>query len=151
MPTHFSALRHLFRIFVQAWSDPHVHILMVLAATLLGMGTVFFHFAEGWRWLDAFYFSAVTLSTVGYGDFHPVTSIGKLVTVAFVFVGAGVFVDNFFPVPGINLFLLSSLIPLDPGETKIFTNTCGIFSGQWTNVIRNAEGYERLNFHLGFL
>ncbi len=95
MPTHFSALRHLFRIFVQAWSDPHVHILMVLAATLLGMGTVFFHFAEGWRWLDAFYFSAVTLSTVGYGDFHPVTSIGKLVTVAFVFVGAGVFVGIF--------------------------------------------------------
>lgn len=32
--------------------------------------------------VDAIYFSFVTSATVGYGDFHPITQIGKLITLA---------------------------------------------------------------------
>lgn len=70
--------------------SPELRLLTALVASLLAAGTVFFHFVEGWSWLDAFYFSAITLTTVGYGDFSPKTPVGKLFTVGFIFVGFGV-------------------------------------------------------------
>ncbi len=54
-------------------------------------GTVFFRFVEGWSWLDSYFFTVVTLSTVGYGSLVPVTTLGKIGTTVFIFVGLGVF------------------------------------------------------------
>ncbi|MEP2029973.1 MAG: potassium channel family protein [Paracoccaceae bacterium] len=50
---------------------------------------------EGWSWVDALYFSATTMSTVGLGDLSPQTDFGKLFTVIYIFVGVGVFVALF--------------------------------------------------------
>jgi hypothetical protein len=47
---------------------------------LIGLGTVVYHFTEHWSWLDAYYFSVVTLATVGYGDLVPHTAFAKLFT-----------------------------------------------------------------------
>lgn len=54
-------------------------------------GTVFFHAVEGWSWLDSYFFTVVTLSTVGYGSLVPATAIGKIGTTVFIFLGLGVF------------------------------------------------------------
>ena len=40
---------------------------------------------------DALYWSLVTVSTVGYGDFYPVTVIGKVVAVTLMLSGIGIF------------------------------------------------------------
>ena len=61
-----------------------------LLAILLG-GTAFFRHVEGWSWLDSWFFTVVTLSTVGYGNLVPVTAIGKIGTTVLIFVGLGVF------------------------------------------------------------
>jgi voltage-gated potassium channel len=67
---------------------------LFIAATLvvayLFVGTFFFHFAEGWRFIDSFYFSGVTLTTVGYGDFTPKHDLSKIVTVFFAFSGISI-------------------------------------------------------------
>ena len=42
--------------------------------------------------LDAFYFVVVTISTVGFGDIHPVTTAGKLLTIGIIIFGVGCFV-----------------------------------------------------------
>jgi voltage-gated potassium channel len=39
---------------------------------------------------DALWYSLVTLSTVGYGDYYPVTTIGKTIGLVFVFSSLGV-------------------------------------------------------------
>ena len=65
-----------------------------LVATLLLIvagGTVFFHHVEGWSWLDSYFFTVVTLSTVGYGSIVPATALGKIGTTVFIFLGLGVF------------------------------------------------------------
>jgi len=67
---------------------------LTLLATLLGIvaaGTVFFHLVEGWSWLDSYFFTVVTLSTVGYGSLVPATALGKIGTTFFIFLGLGVF------------------------------------------------------------
>ncbi|VVB67241.1 Calcium-gated potassium channel MthK [Candidatus Norongarragalina meridionalis] len=53
-------------------------------------GSVVYHYVEGWRWLDSFYFGATTLTTVGYGDHYPITDTGKMFTIFFVFLGVSV-------------------------------------------------------------
>jgi len=58
-------------------------------AILLALGTVFYSHVEGWSIVDSFYFSAVTVATVGYGDFHPTTTLSKLFTIFMIFMGVG--------------------------------------------------------------
>jgi hypothetical protein len=50
---------------------------------LILIGTVLYHWLEGWDWLDSFYFVIITLTTIGYGDFSPTTPITKLITIYF--------------------------------------------------------------------
>lgn len=69
-----------------------VETLAALAALsmLLVIGTVSFHFLEHWSWISAFYFSVVTLATVGYGDLVPTHDATRLFTAIFIIVGASI-------------------------------------------------------------
>jgi voltage-gated potassium channel len=59
---------------------------------IIASGTVFFRYVEGWSWLDAYFFTVVTLSTVGYGSLVPATAAGKIGTTVMIFLGLSVFV-----------------------------------------------------------
>jgi voltage-gated potassium channel len=65
--------------------------LILALVFIISSATVFFRFVEGWSWIDSYFFSVVTLSTVGYGQLVPVTVIGKLGTTVLIFTGLGVF------------------------------------------------------------
>lgn len=65
-------------------------ILLGLTVFVLAAGTVFYHFVEKFAWIDAYYFSVVTLTTVGYGDFSPQTNLGKIFTTFYLFIGLGI-------------------------------------------------------------
>jgi voltage-gated potassium channel len=72
--------------------DPEFRSLFGLVVLTLGGGTVFYWRAEGWSLLDSFYFSSITLATVGYGDLVSDTPDGKIFTVFYVFAGVGIIV-----------------------------------------------------------
>ncbi len=57
---------------------------------LLVFGTFLFQVLEGWSALDAFYFTGITMATIGYGDIVPHTPSGKIATVLFAFVSVGI-------------------------------------------------------------
>jgi hypothetical protein len=75
--------------------DPHSRGLVLLVASLLIVGTLFYVIAEGWTVVDALYFSAMSLATVGYGDLVPGSDIAKLFTVVYVLCGVGIVVSFF--------------------------------------------------------
>lgn len=72
-----------------------VHQSMTLAVSLIFLmlliGTVFFHYSEEWSWIDSFYFSGVTMTTLGYGDLVPTTDISKVFVVFFSIITLGLF------------------------------------------------------------
>lgn len=70
--------------------DPEFRSLFGLVVLTLVAGTAFYWDVEEWSVLDSFYFSAITLATVGYGDIVPTTPGGKLFTVFYVFAGVGI-------------------------------------------------------------
>lgn len=71
--------------------EPRLRVLIGLLVSLIGGATVFFHYVEGWGWIDSYFFTVVTLSTVGYGNLVPVTAIGKIATTALIILGLGIF------------------------------------------------------------
>jgi voltage-gated potassium channel Kch len=70
--------------------DPEGKVLLIGAATMVGVGTIAYHFLEGWSFVDSLYFSVVTLATVGFGDLTPTTVPAKLFTVGYIVVGIGI-------------------------------------------------------------
>ncbi|MEK6942999.1 MAG: potassium channel family protein [Nanoarchaeota archaeon] len=78
--------------------EEHEHIryhrrifyVFTLIIILLAIGGIFYHNIEGWRYLDAVYFSTYTITTVGYGEFVPKTDIGKIFTIFYIFTGVSI-------------------------------------------------------------
>ena len=52
-----------------------------------GIGTLWYHFIEGWSWSDAGYMTVITLATVGYGETNPLGERGRLFTIALILMG----------------------------------------------------------------
>ncbi len=67
------------------WERYAYRILAIAAVGIVALGTVVFHYLEGWSWVDSFYFSAVAGSTVGFGDLSPTTDASKLLSVVYIF------------------------------------------------------------------
>jgi len=84
--------RALFRGIYAAFSDEAVRGLMTMSLALISAASIFYWYVEKWSLLDSVYFSVITIATVGYGDFSPQTSLGKLFTIGYVFCGLGLFV-----------------------------------------------------------
>lgn len=55
-------------------------------STLL-LGTLVYHWLEGWSYLDALYFCVISLATIGYGDFTPTTPLARAFTIVYVING----------------------------------------------------------------
>ena len=70
--------------------SPKVAPIVIIGMSVLSIGVVFYHHVEHLKWLDALYFSVITLTTVGYGDIVPTTDLGKLFTVFYVLIGVGI-------------------------------------------------------------
>lgn len=55
---------------------------------LISAGTIVFHRLEDWSWASSFYFSIVTLTTVGYGDLVPTSDLTRVITAIFILMGS---------------------------------------------------------------
>ena len=79
-----------FRTLVSFLGDKEYRDLLITTLITIAVGSAVYHFLEGWSWIDCIYFSVITLSTIGYGDFSPTTDAGKLFTIFYIIIGIGI-------------------------------------------------------------
>lgn len=70
-------MRYLFKIAI-----PFATMILIIM-----IGMLFYHNVEGWTYTDSFYFSGVTVLTIGDGDHHPTNQASKIFTVFYAFAG----------------------------------------------------------------
>lgn len=81
----------------KGFKDPEFRALFLLVLLLLVCGTIFYMRVEKWNLLDAIYFCVTTLTTIGFGEPHPVTALGKIFTILYVILGISIllgFIDK---------------------------------------------------------
>ena len=87
---------NLYKLLRAVWHgikyDQQFRVLLVFLLTLLSGATYFYWHVEGWSVIDSLYFSVMTMSTIGYGDFTPTTTLSKMFTIIFALLSIGVFV-----------------------------------------------------------
>jgi len=66
-------------------------VSILLGTGLMGLGTWGYMLIEGWNFMDAFFMTVTTLSTVGYGEIHKLTTPGRLFSIALILMGVGFF------------------------------------------------------------
>ncbi len=65
-------------------------ITLMVVMTVFVTGTVGYHYIEGWSLFDSLYMTAITLTSVGYQEVHPLSREGKIFTIFLVVCGYGI-------------------------------------------------------------
>lgn len=65
----------------------HLKLIAIALAVLTIVGTVGFHYIEGWPWFDGFYMAITTFTTIGYQEVHPLSHAGRIFNVGLILAG----------------------------------------------------------------
>lgn len=70
--------------------------LIIIPAILLAIGTFGYPWIEGdpWSYFDGFYMTAITLTTIGYGELYPLSNKGRVFTIVLAY--GGIFTLAYF-------------------------------------------------------
>lgn len=89
MTSLFMTIARFIRVLKRSVKDSEFRKLFLVVFALLVSGSLFYHFVEGWRYIDALYFSVTTLTTVG-SPIIPYHDVSKVFTIIYLLVGIGV-------------------------------------------------------------
>jgi voltage-gated potassium channel len=88
----FRALRERFVTWLIDLGQTRREILIAssLLLLLLVSGGFAYQWVEGWPWIDGFYMTFITLTTIGFTEVHTLSNAGRLVTVIIGVIGIGI-------------------------------------------------------------
>lgn len=87
-----SIVKRFLAVMRYGWDDREFRGLTMMLASWVALGTVTYSIYESWTVIDAFYFSVMTLTTIGYGDLAPTEPVMRLYTPFYAVMGIGLFV-----------------------------------------------------------
>ncbi|MCH7789095.1 MAG: two pore domain potassium channel family protein [Acidobacteria bacterium] len=79
-----------FRVIKYGLNDPTSRALFIATGVVLVLGTFVYTGLEGWSVFDSFYFCVTTLTTVGFGDPAPESTLAKAFTIPYILAGVGI-------------------------------------------------------------
>jgi len=56
------------------------YFIAFLLLLIFSIGVGGFMIIENWNFFDSFYMTVITITTVGFGEIHPLSSIGRIFT-----------------------------------------------------------------------
>lgn len=73
------------------WGRPKIYIALVLLLVVIGIGVFGFRFFSNYSWVDAFYMTVITMTTVGFGEVQPLDDNAKLFTIFLISTSVAIF------------------------------------------------------------
>ena len=67
----------------------NLRLIGILLVLLVVVGIAGFHFIEGWTFFDGFYMVLTTITSIGYGEIHPLSHAGRLFNSFIIVTGVG--------------------------------------------------------------
>jgi voltage-gated potassium channel len=67
----------------------NLKVLFLALLTLVFIGAAGFHYIEGWSWFDGWYMVLTTITTIGYGEVHPLSHVGRIFNTFIIVTGVG--------------------------------------------------------------
>lgn len=64
--------------------------LVFAIIAIIFIGTIGFYLIEGWSIFDSLYMTVITITTVGYGEVHELSTYGRMFTIILIFFGIGI-------------------------------------------------------------
>ena len=115
----------------------NIRVLLALPIAVLAIGTIGFMTLEHLSFLNALYFTIVTISTVGYGDIYPTNTASKIFSIVLILIGIGIF-----------LTIITSITQLliHRGQNRLRTRRLNMIIG----VFFTEVGNEMLNIFTQF-
>ena len=66
-----------------------IMLASLMLASLLVMGSVGYHLLEGWTLMEGLYMTFITLTTIGFGEIHELSNLGRVFTIIIGLTGIG--------------------------------------------------------------
>jgi hypothetical protein len=100
----FSTFFRIFREFRGALHKKVFQVIIFLMFLAFSISIIVFTCVENLTIMNAIYYSAMMISTIGHTSFIPQTIFGKIFTIFFAFIGTGLFLGL---VTGMAQFIIS--------------------------------------------
>jgi len=65
----------------------NLRFIVALLLLVVAIGTIGFHYIEGWPWFDGLYMVITTLTTIGYQEVHPLSHAGRIFNIVIILCG----------------------------------------------------------------
>ncbi len=69
-----------------------ITIALLWTIIIIILGTLGYHFLEGWSLFDSFYMTMITITTTGYGEIHAMSVKGRLISIVLMLFGISIFI-----------------------------------------------------------
>ncbi len=89
MSSVFAQFGAAIRSFNRILRHPRHQAFALAVVLVIVLGVVFYRLAEDWSVADSLYFTIIALTTIGFGDFAPTTTLSRLFTVFYAIIGVG--------------------------------------------------------------
>jgi voltage-gated potassium channel len=66
-----------------------VRYALAAIGAVIALGTTGFYTIEGWSFTDSLFMTVTTVTTVGYGEVHPLSQTGRIFSICLMLVGVG--------------------------------------------------------------
>ena len=116
---------------------------LLVLLIIFEVGVIGYELIEGWGFLDALYMTTISLATVGYGEVHPLSSIGRVFTIGLLFSGVGILL---YVVGSVVAFLVEGELGGDadgfgdaPANRSFFSGPDAISEGDYLKIRRNCN------------
>jgi voltage-gated potassium channel len=94
----------------------HFIVSSLLIIMLVATGTAGYMAIEGWSLIDALFMTVTTVATVGYGEVHPLSDMGRLFSMALIVLGVGFF---FYVAAAVIQFMVEGRIRILLGRRRL--------------------------------